>query len=75
MIKHLGSPPYGATSNERPDMMSVNILDFLPHPPCLRNMNLIYTIKCMHATSLTTSAFSLPPPPPMRTSYMEAPLL
>ena len=53
-------------------MMSTKYSDFLtPSPLSTFGTDLYYKI---HATSLSMSAFQWPPPPPMRTSYLEAPL-
>ena len=51
-------------------MMSAKFSEFLTPPLCL-HWDLIYTK--IQATSLSTSAFPCPLPPPMRTSYLEGP--
>ena len=54
---------------DHPYVTSAKIWDFLNLSPC-PHLGLIY----IHATSLTTSSFGLTPPPPsVRTSYMDAP--
>ena len=60
---------------ERPDMMSVKFSDFLTPPPCL-HLALIYRYDKLHEPSHPCNIrFSMTPiPPPMRTSYLEAPL-
>ena len=60
-----------AVVRELPFMTSAKFLDFLIRSPLsVFGSDLHYKI---HATFLTTSASPLPPPPLMRTSYMEAP--
>ena len=57
----------GSYERGHPFMMSTKILDFLTPSPLVRAGKLVYTIK-IHATSLTLSAFPLPPPPSAWTS-------
>ena len=55
-------------------MMSAKCSDFLTASPLIRLWGSFILPYEIHATSLTKSAFPEHPPPPVRTSYLEAPL-